>query len=132
MERERYATATAVRSALEDRLKKISQREGLDIQRLRKQVSFDRFLARVFADSTAPWVLKGGYAMELRLKEARATKDIDLVMKGTRGNSPDELIRTALQDVAERDLGDHFVFTIGRRMKDLDAAPYGGARFPVR
>ncbi|MFA5138878.1 MAG: nucleotidyl transferase AbiEii/AbiGii toxin family protein [Elusimicrobiota bacterium] len=133
--RQRYATATAFRRALEDRLKRVSQREGLDIQRLRRQVAFDRFLARLFADPAAPWVLKGGYAMELRLKEARATKDIDLVLKrppaGTAGKSTDERIRAALQDAADRDLADHFMFIIGRRMMDLDAAPYGGARFPV-
>ena len=32
-----------------------------------------------------PWVLKGGYAMELRMHSARTTKDIDLTLHdGTR------------------------------------------------
>src|ERR1700757_2671131 len=32
-----------------------------------------------------PWVLKGGYAMELRIRSARTTKDIDLTLHdGTR------------------------------------------------
>lgn len=44
---------------------------------------------------------------------------------------PSQLIRESLQDAAERDLPDGFVFRIGEPMADLDAAPYGGARYPV-
>ena len=76
-----YTTATAFRQALEARLANISLRDVIDIQRLRRQVAFDRLLCRLFRDSNAPWMLKGGYAMELRLAESRTTRDIDL---GTR------------------------------------------------
>jgi len=58
-----YATATAFRRALEDRLKLIAEKEKLPIERLRREVAFDRFLARLFAGENAPWVLKGGYAL---------------------------------------------------------------------
>ena len=81
MEPKRYATAAAFRRALEDRLKDIAGKEGVDLQRLRRQVAFDRLLARLFQMGpplALPWVLKGGYAMELRIKSARTTKDIDL------------------------------------------------------
>lgn len=131
----KYATPAALRRALEDRLNTLAKRDGLDIQRLRRQVAFDSLLARLFADPAAPWVLKGGYAMELRIKEARATQDIDLVLRGgprsAGGRADGDRVRGALQDAADRDLGDFFVFTIGRQMKSLDAAPYGGARYPV-
>jgi endonuclease YncB( thermonuclease family) len=73
-----YATAAAFRVALETRLKSIAAAEGADLQRLRRQVSFDRLLARFFKEGNAPWLLKGGYAMELRLRTARTTKDIDI------------------------------------------------------
>ena len=73
-----YATAAAFRVALESRLKSTAQTEGIDLQRLRRQVSFDRLLARFFSEQNTPWLLKGGYAMELRLRTARTTKDIDL------------------------------------------------------
>jgi hypothetical protein len=56
-----YATAGAFRKALEERLKSISQAERTDINRLRRQVSFDRLLARLFREESVPWVLKGGY-----------------------------------------------------------------------
>ncbi len=129
----KYATARAFRRALEDRLNRLAERDTLDIQRLRRQVAFDSLLARLFADPAAPWVLKGGYAMELRIKEARATQDIDLALKGTpRGVTGEaDRVRNALQDAADRDLGDFFVFAIGRQTRSLDAAPYGGARYPV-
>ncbi|HOI41733.1 MAG TPA: nucleotidyl transferase AbiEii/AbiGii toxin family protein, partial [Elusimicrobiales bacterium] len=75
-----YATPAAFRRALEDRLKLRSRAEGTDFQRLMREVAFDRLLCRLFAAQDAPWVLKGGYALELRMKEARATKDIDLTL----------------------------------------------------
>ena len=76
-----YKTAGAFRTALETRLQTRVRAEGTDLQRLRRQVAFDRFLARMFCkgpNATYPWVLKGGYAMELRSHSARTTKDIDL------------------------------------------------------
>ena len=66
MEPKRYATAAAFRRALEDRLQDIAGKEGVDLQRLRRQVAFDRLLARLFQvgqPHALPWVLKGGYAM---------------------------------------------------------------------
>lgn len=79
MEPKRYTTTAAFRRALEDRLQDIAGKESVDLQRLRRQVAFDRFLARLFhatQPGALPWVLKGGYAMELRIKTARTTKDI--------------------------------------------------------
>ena len=60
-----YATAGAFRRALEERLKRASLTDQIDPNRLRRQVSFDRLLARLFREESAPWVLKGGYALEL-------------------------------------------------------------------
>ena len=68
-----YESATAFRTALEDRLQRISTEKGEDLQRLRKQVSFDRILTRLFSQDDVPWVLKGGYAMELRIQSAAQT-----------------------------------------------------------
>ncbi len=133
MEPKKYATATAFRRALEDRLKLIAEKEKLPIERLRREVAFDRLLARLFSRQDAPWILKGGYALELRIKEARATKDIDMALREALGTDKplDEAIFAALENAAAADLEDFFVFVIGGLMMDLDAAPYGGARFPV-
>jgi len=135
MDKKTYASPTAFRRALEDRLKQKARNEGLDFQRLMREVSFDRLLARLFARKDAAWILKGGYALELRMKEARATKDIDLALRHSLGTQEDVPLKAAILKVlaesAARDLGDFFLFNIGEAMLDLDAAPYGGARFPV-
>jgi hypothetical protein len=79
--------------------------------------------------------LKGGYAMELRIKAARTTKDIDLTMRsvfssgGKKDDRKNLAVLEKLQEAAA--FSDFFVYTIGEPISDLDAAPYGGARFPV-
>ena len=76
-----YQSAMAFRSALETRLNNISKEKKIDIQRLRRQVAFDRLLSRLFESYPDEFFLKGGYSMELRIQKARATKDIDLILK---------------------------------------------------
>lgn len=135
MSQPKYATATAFRRALEDRLKIISKKENLELHRLRREVAFDRFLARLFSDGKVPWVLKGGYAMELRIKEARVTRDIDLmwseIFPKKRKGPFNERVLSALQEAAQIDLNDFFTFTVSERTRDLDNAPYAGSRFPI-
>lgn len=127
----RYATPAAFRVALETRLKTISAGEGTDLQRLRRQVSFDRLLARFFVERNAPWLLKGGYAMELRLRTARTTKDIDISLPAEAVAEFGGKILARLQNSAGTDLGDFFRFVIAEPQMDLKAAPEGGARYPV-
>jgi hypothetical protein len=135
-----YKTAGAFRTALETRLQRRAQEEGTDLQRLRRQVAFDRFLARLFFERTKgmyPWTLKGGYAMELRIRSARTTKDIDLTLHdGTRlAKDPDERrkqVRAMLQDAAAIQINDYFEFLVGEPRGELDGAPEGGSRYPVK
>lgn len=126
-----YASAAAFRAALEARLAAISTAENADLQRLRRQVSFDRLLARFFAEPQSPWLLKGGYAMELRLRSARTTKDIDLSLPAEQATDFRGNILDRLQESAQAELGDFFAFAIGAPQMDLTAAPQGGARYPV-
>jgi hypothetical protein len=126
----KYASGAALRTALEERLKRVSREEGIDLQRLRRQVAFDRVLARLFGGPNTNWVLKGGYAMELRFRTARTTKDLDLTVRFVPAGRDDVLLKQ-LQDVGAVDSGDFFTFRIGEAMMDLDGAPYGGARYPV-
>jgi hypothetical protein len=73
-------------------------------------VSFDRLLARLFRDGAAPWVLKGGYALELRFKSARSTIDIDLTVQRVTGATVDRdavrAVREMLQARADVSLND--------------------------
>ncbi|SRR5260221_8696356 len=139
----RFQTARAFRAALEERLKQTARTQRLDLMRLRRQVAFDRLLARLFAAPDAPsipWLLKGGYTFELRLGgKARATKDLDLSVPDPRklttgaGDSRDTnaVVLDRLREAVAVNLGDGFEFRVGMAMADLDAAPYGGARYPV-
>jgi len=131
-----YATAGAFRRALEERLKRASLTDHIDPNRLRRQVSFDRLLARLFREEPVPWVLKGGYALELRFKAARSTVDIDLTFErvvgaAVAGGDLNQAVREMLQKAADISLGDWFEFVIGPPVKDLMAAPYGGVRYRV-
>jgi hypothetical protein len=102
-----YATARAFRAALETRLNERARRDGVDLHRLRRQVAFDRLLARMF-DPSQPardaWVLKGGYALEMRFHMARSTKDLDLTVRTRAGDSIS--LRERLQLAASIDLPD--------------------------
>jgi predicted nucleotidyltransferase component of viral defense system len=126
-----YQSAVDFRKALEDRLKERARKEGLDLQRLRKQVAFDRFLARLFQDNSSRWVLKGGYAMELRIDNARATRDIDLTEPSSAGGFDAGRTLEKLQSKAGTDLNDFFTFTVSPPRQSLTAAVEGGARFSV-
>jgi hypothetical protein len=129
-----YATAAAFRKALEERLKRTSLVERIDLNRLRRQLSFDRLLTRLFREEPAPWVLKGGYALELRFKGARSTVDIDLTLQRVatpQSGDTNQVVREMLQTAAEVPCGDWFEYVIGPPAMDLTAAPYGGARYPV-
>ena len=75
----RYANAAAFRAALEDRLNTAARAGGRPVGRARKLVAFTRLLARLEHAAPKRWVLKGGFALELRLGgQARATRDVDL------------------------------------------------------
>jgi len=130
-----YETPAALRRALEDRLMALVTKERGEIQRFRRQAAFDRLLCRLFQDETSPWLLKGGYAMELRIRTARTTRDIDLALRPSPTMPKQwnvEAVIAMLRRAAEINLADGFEFTLGDPTLDLDAAPYGGARFPVK
>jgi hypothetical protein len=117
----------------------MARSQGTDIQRLRRRVAFDRFLARLFTAEPLeryPWFLKGGYAMELRMRHARTTKDIDLTITASSqaGDVVEETerVRGLLQQASSVNLPDGFIFLISESVLELNAPPEGGSRYPVR
>ena len=75
-----YASGTAFRRALEDRLRTQSVNDHVPLTRLRKTVAFDRLLARLTQAQPNDWVLKGGFALQVRLPDrARTTNDMDML-----------------------------------------------------
>jgi hypothetical protein len=133
-----YATPQAFRSALESRLRNLAQQQGTDLRRLYRRAAFERLLARLFADAAPPWLLKGGYALELRFEErARATLDLDLTVPDPAQLTPvdqaapdswTELAYARLQQAAACPLEDGFEFWLSRPQLERTGAPGGGLR----
>lgn len=78
----RYKDGVALRRALEVRLKQEADSTATDLGRLRRRVVFERLMTRLALGPDDRWVLKGGVALEFRLlNQARATKDLDLLVR---------------------------------------------------
>jgi hypothetical protein len=106
---------------LEKTLARVAREQGIDQERLRRWVSFLALcgvLERALAESIlATYYLKGGVAMELRFAQrARATKDLDLGLDGTRAGR--------LQTLSEvLKLGfDQFTFRMKAQSRDMEQA----------
>lgn len=131
----RYDDPEAFRQALQARLRNAAAERKLGVQDLQLKFLIERLIARLFNDPSPPWVLKGGFAMELRYRpKARTTRDVDLTVGAASGTSSAdrfEAVRELIQEAAAIDLGDHLVFRIGASRGELPGAPLGGGRFPV-
>jgi hypothetical protein len=114
----RYESGATFRRALEDRLRQQAVASGTPLARLRKMVAFERFLARLVAAQPDAWVLKGGLALQFRLRErARTTQDIDLLL---RQSLPLGDVHRALVAAALLDLEDWFTFEVARTERGTD------------
>jgi hypothetical protein len=128
----KYKDAKSFRQSLEQRLLKMSISQNIDLLRLRRLVAFDRFLCRIFKEKSSPFVLKGGYALELIFRGSRSTKDIDLSMYKPQGRSfKKNVIDTVLKKAAALNMADFFSFRVGMAKKEIKHAAYGGLRFPI-
>lgn len=122
----KYASGDDFRKALSDTLKR--RYPDLNVDSLFKRVAMERFLARIAVHFGERALLKGGYALELRLARARSTKDLDLALLEIAAGEALE----ALRDAGELDLGDYFHYRIERNRRGTpQGAPEGGERLTV-
>lgn len=108
-----YDTPKALRMALEQRLLSRSEATGISLDRLRRRVLFERIVARLQSAEPGLWVIKGGMALEVRLRDdARLTKDLDLGLRADVRDGADleERLIEALSIDAD---GDRFVLSVG-------------------
>lgn len=127
-----YETAEALRTALEHRLGEYSRERNISLDRLRRRVVFERIAARLETAEPGCWVVKGGMALEVRLRdEARLTKDLDLGLRGSDTNAED--LRERLIDALATDPDeDWFVMTVGSASRCIeDGAGHTTWRIPV-
>jgi len=123
----KYDTAEAFRAALDQRMRNEATASGLPVMRLRKRVAFERFLARLALAEPESWVLKGAFALELRLGvRTRTTKDIDLA-----GADDEQTATTRLIAAQAIDLHDHFSFDVARTASLDRADAFRAVRYSV-
>lgn len=115
-----YDNAAALRTAIEDRIRNTSG----DVLRARRRIVFERFLARLIAAEPDAWVLKGGFALEVRMPDrARATRDVDLAVAPELAQV--DVLRDAIVEaLAVDEAGDRFVFAL-RDLRSLPAVDAG-------
>lgn len=129
----KFGSAPAFKTSLEAHLRKRADDLAIPFDTLRMKFVMERLLARLFHDEIPPWLLKGGFAMDLRFRpRARTTKDIDLTVTLV-ASAPGPVsaeMRDRLQAAVDVDLGDYLSFRIGTPKKELTNAPKGGGRYP--
>jgi nucleotidyltransferase AbiEii toxin of type IV toxin-antitoxin system len=130
----KFGSGSAFKTSLEAHLRKRAEERKIPLSTLQLKFVIERLLARLFRDIDPPWLLKGGFAMDLRFRpQARTTKDVDLAVSLVWVEQDAKLaaaIRERLQEAADRDLGDYLSFRIGEPKQELTNAPKGGARYP--
>ena len=69
----KYASAAALSRAITDVLQRETGGDSRRYEQLRRNIAFERVLARLVAEDADVWLLKGGVALDYRLREARST-----------------------------------------------------------
>src|SRR5271165_6005456 len=129
-----FGSAAAFKASLEAHIRKRATERRMPFSTLQLKLVIERLLARLFGNPAPPWLLKGGFAMDLRFRpRARTTKDVDLsVLQGAVEPVPDlyTALRERLQEASDTDLGDYLTYRIGEPRQEITNAPKGGARYP--
>jgi hypothetical protein len=118
-----YASPTAFRRALTDRLRAAAQDGRWSLQQLQRRTAYDRLLERLYAADDS-WVIKGATALLARRIGVRGTRDIDLFRDGDRESAERDLRARAAHDI-----GDWFRFELAAGQPMLERAR--GLRIPV-
>ncbi len=126
----KYGSPDAFRTALEQKIRTESKSTGMIADDLKRQVSFNRFLARLDFDR---YTLVGGYSLEIRFPEFKRTRDIDMALTDVliASKNPQDALDKMTADLrkhAEKDLKDHFSFVI-EPAHTLSGPPEGGYRY---
>ena len=126
--------APAFKASLETHLRKLASERKIPLSTLQLKFVIERLLARLFRDPEPPWLLKGGFAMDLRFRpHARTTKDVDLGMSLVSAEPVADFsgaLRDRIQEAVDVDLRDYLSYRIGAPKQEFTNAPKGGARYP--
>jgi Nucleotidyl transferase AbiEii toxin, Type IV TA system len=115
------------RASLLVRMSNAAGEAGVVPRRIYLVVAIDRLLVRLLQAAPGQWVVKGGYANQLRRPDdARFTEDLDLKMDAAIETAP-ELLASGFAV----DLGDDFSYEVASSPASLEGPPGGGLRFVV-
>lgn len=127
MTKTRGTTPAGRRASLLVRMSSAAREAGVVPRRIHLVVAIDRLLVRLLQAASGQWVVKGGYANQLRRPDdARFTEDLDLRI--------DAAIETAAELLASGfaiDLGDDLSYEVATSPVPLEGPPGGGLRFVV-
>ncbi|QIS03097.1 hypothetical protein F5X71_12940 [Nocardia brasiliensis] len=118
---------SSFKASLRSRIQTRARQTRRPATALRREFFMQRFLARVFADPTSPWVVTGGGGLLVRLPGARSSQDLDLIRTDTDITGAIDELRSL--SGARPDI-DPFVFGI-ELAKQLTGAAAAGAELTV-
>ncbi len=120
-------TPAGRRTSLLVRIGNAARETGVVARRIHLVVAIDRLLVRLLAAAPGRWVVKGGYANQLRRPDdARFTEDLDLKIDAAIETTP-ELLASGFAV----DLADDFSYEVAASPTPLEGPPGGGLRFIV-
>ena len=124
-------TPIAFKAAFEERLRTKARANGLNFQRLQALFAMGRFVARLQYLHHGKILIKGGYAMEIRLQNAevraRTTRDLDITCQ-----LPADRGLELLRQVGEVELQDFLSYDVTEdRELVCEGNEYGGTRYRV-
>lgn len=119
-----YTTSRGVESSIKEAAMKAAAADpSLDTSKRIRLEYFNRFLSRIFSEGhDSGWILKGGTGMLARVPSTRATRDIDLAIRGV---SLDEALADLVR-LTKVNLNDHFRFEYVGHTESMgnDLQPY--------
>ena len=129
-----FGSVAAFKAALEAHLRKRAEERKVPLSTLQLRFVIEQLFARLFRQPEPPWLLKRGFAMDLRCRpRARTTKDVDLsvaLVAVEAGADLPAALCDRVQEAVAIDLGDYLTYRIGEAGQELTNAPKGGARYP--
>jgi hypothetical protein len=120
----KYSSPSAFRESIEARIRNAPPEHQA---RLRKAIVFDRLVSRLISNNPPTWIVKGGFALDLRFGlNARSTKDLDLLSI----LSASETVE-ALLSIDQSPSDDHFEFNARVKSRVIGDQPSNTASFHV-
>jgi hypothetical protein len=118
-----YASPSAFRRALTDRLRVLAATGRWNLPQLQRQIAYDRLLGRLYLVDEQ-WIVKGATSLLARDIGVRGTRDVDVYRDAAR-----EVAERDLRNSVGREAGDWFRLELAASQPTGDGAR--GVRIPV-